>query len=186
MRYIKFSLLLGAAFLTLPACRTIPQNPEQMTCSDLQYLAEESLEKLGLPFFATQVKYPGDWRPYARNSWIKAGSRVRVKINKTDYLQMETLEIGGTIMEQTPYRVRIPVSQCTNANKEPMATLEYKTLLIDSPEKISRSEAVDFKGKESVDYLARLICGFQPLPEIDKTQQMAQKWKNCAADSSSK
>lgn len=63
-------------------------------------------------------------------------------------------------MEQTPYRVRIPVAQCKNANKERMATLEYKNLIIDSPEKISRTEAIDFKGKESVDYLARLICGF--------------------------
>ena len=88
-------------------------------------------------------------------------------------------------MEQTPYRVRIPVAQCKNANKKRMATLEYKNLIIDSPEKISRTEAVDFKGKESVDYLARLICGFQPIPALDKTQIMAQKWKNCAPDSAS-
>ena len=185
MRNKKFFAVTGAALLLLAGCRTIPQNPEQMTCSDLQYLAEESIDKLGLSFFATQVKYPGDWRPFARNQWIKEGSRVRVRDNKRDYLQMEILEIGGTTMEQTPYRVRIPVAQCKNANKERMATLEYKNLIIDSPEKISRTEAVDFKGKESVDYLARLICGFQPIPALDKTQIMAQKWKNCTPDSAS-
>lgn len=108
MRNKKFFAVTGAALLLLAGCRTIPQNPEQMTCSDLQYLAEESIDKLGLPFFATQVKYPGDWRPFARNQWIKEGSRVRVRDNKRDYLQMEMLEIGGTTMEQTPYRVRIP------------------------------------------------------------------------------
>ena len=73
MRNKKFFAVTGAALLLLAGCRTIPQNPEQMTCSDLQYLAEESIDKLGLPFFATQVKYPGDWRPFARNQWIKEG-----------------------------------------------------------------------------------------------------------------
>ena len=51
MRNKKFFAVTGAALLLLAGCRTIPQNPEQMTCSDLQYLAEESIDKLGLPFF---------------------------------------------------------------------------------------------------------------------------------------
>ena len=66
MRNKKFFAVTGAALLLLAGCRTIPQNPEEMTCGDLQYLAEESIDKLGLPFFATQVKYPGDWRLFAR------------------------------------------------------------------------------------------------------------------------
>ena len=86
MRNKKFFAVTGAALLLLAGCRTIPQNPEEMTCGDLQYLAEESIDKLGLPFFATQVKYPGDWRLFARNQWIKEGSRARVRDNKRDYL----------------------------------------------------------------------------------------------------
>lgn len=127
MRNKKFFAVTGAALLLLSGCRTIPQNPEQMTCDDLQYLAEESITKLGLPFFATQVKYPGDWRPFARNQWIKEGSRVRVRDNRRDYLQMEVLEIGGTTMEQTPYRVRIPVAQCKKPTKIRWRRLSTKT-----------------------------------------------------------
>ena len=74
MRNKKFFAVTGAALLLLAGFRTIPQNPEEMTCGDLQCLAEESIDKLGLPFFATQVKYPGDWRLFARNQWIKEGS----------------------------------------------------------------------------------------------------------------
>ena len=44
MRNKKFFAVTGAALLLLAGCRTIPQNPEQMTCSDLQYLAEESID----------------------------------------------------------------------------------------------------------------------------------------------
>lgn len=56
--------MTGIALLLLAGACTIPQNPEEVTCGDLQYLAEESIDKLGLPFFATQVKYPGDWLPF--------------------------------------------------------------------------------------------------------------------------
>lgn len=58
MRNKKFFAVTGAALLLLAGCRTIPQNPEQMTCSDLQYLAEESIDKLGLPFLPLKLNIP--------------------------------------------------------------------------------------------------------------------------------
>lgn len=172
---------LPLIFILFAGCRTIPQNPSEMTCADLEYLADEAAEQSGLPFFATQLKYPGDWRPYGPNNWFKQGSRVRVRENKKDFFQAEVLSISGPLMEQTPYRVRIPVSQCQNAIKTPQGTMEFRNLLIDSPKKISQPVVFDFKGKEPVDYLARLVCGFQPAPAIDKTQTMAQKWQKCTA-----
>lgn len=123
MRNKKFFAVTGTALLLLAGCRTIPQNPEQMTCSDLQYLAEESIDKLGLPFFATQVKYPGDWRPFARNQWIKEGSRVRVRDNKRDYLQMEMLEIGGTTRNK-----RLIVSAFPSHNAKTLIKNEWPLL----------------------------------------------------------
>ena len=97
----------------------------------------------------------------------------------------EILVFHPLTTEQMQKIVGLMCKELVKRAKERMATLEYKNLIIDSPEKISRTEAIDFKGKESVDYLARLICGFQPIPALDKTQIMAQKWKNCTPDSAS-
>lgn len=95
MRNKKFFAVTGAALLLLAGCRTIPQNPEQMTCSDLRILPRNLSINSVSHFLPLKLNYPGDWRPFARNQWIKEGSRVRVRDNKRDYLQMEMLEIGG-------------------------------------------------------------------------------------------
>ncbi len=150
-----------------------------MTCDDLDYLAEQAMESNRLPFFTTQVKYPGDWRPYAPNRWIQEGSRKQVRELRKDYLQMEILEVGDNINDQTPYRVRVLVNTCRDASKKPQGELHLINYLKDAPGKFSQKVPFSFTGQEPQDYLGRLVCGYQKLPDVDREQEMAQRWLQC-------
>ncbi|WP_251570385.1 hypothetical protein [Parasutterella muris] len=174
------SLIFAAiAAVLVSGCRTIPEIPSQMTCDDLDYLAEQAMKSSRLPFFTTQVKYPGDWRPYAPNRWIQEGSRKQVRELRKDYLQMEILEVGDNINDQTPYRVRVLVNTCRDASKKPQGELLLINYLKDAPGKFSQKVPFSFTGQEPQDYLGRLVCGYQKLPDVDREQEMAQRWLQC-------
>ena len=163
----------------MTGCRSIPEQPSLMTCDDLDYIADEQVKSNAIPYFATQTKYPGDWRPYATNAWIREGSRKQVRVARKDYVQMEILSIGSEVSKQTPYRIRIETLVCKNASKKTSGTLYRINFLEDSPEKFSQAVPFSFLGNAPEDFLARLVCGYQKLPEPDKDQIMAQRWKAC-------
>ena len=47
---ISIPFIISAA-VAMTGCRTVPQNSQDMTCEDLNYLADEAVETKGVPFF---------------------------------------------------------------------------------------------------------------------------------------
>ena len=78
---ISIPFIISAA-VAMTGCRTVPQNSQDMTCEDLNYLADEAVETKGVPFFLSQLQYPGDWRTCSETpefiDWIKNESRRRI------------------------------------------------------------------------------------------------------------
>ncbi|MCD8339185.1 MAG: hypothetical protein LUC43_03165, partial [Burkholderiales bacterium] len=92
-----FASAVATAFL-LSSCRTIPSDPEQLTCDDLDYLAAESVKKNKYPFFVSQLTHPADWRVYSFTDsevdWIKNDSRRRMRESKKDWGEVEALRLA--------------------------------------------------------------------------------------------
>ncbi len=154
-----------------------------MTCDDLNYLAEEAIGNNELPFFASQLTYPGDWRTYSNNSefvsWVKYGSRKRVRMKKHDYSELEVLLLDKSTGKQDGFRARISVNECKiNPEKTKSVTIHFRNLHVDEAP-VNRTEKAEFTGTSPLDHLARIICGYQDYPAKNVWEEMAQKWKTC-------
>ena len=55
---ISIPFIISAA-VAMTGCRTVPQNSQDMTCEDLNYLADEAVETKGCRFFFHSSNIPG-------------------------------------------------------------------------------------------------------------------------------
>ncbi len=176
---LSFTLLAAAA---ITGCRTIPQNPEQMTCEDLNYLAEEAVESKNTPFFISQLMYPGDWRTCSATAehidWIKNESRRRVHANGKDWGELVMLRLFVKDNRQEEYKVRTELQYCLNPKPTKDITLHFSELHPDVNDKPFTVEA-NLTGQRPQDKAARILCGYETYPAKSKTDDMAARWKNC-------
>lgn len=175
------SLILLAAG-SLPGCRTVPQDPQLMTCEDLNYLAEEAAEAKETPFFISQLMYPGDWRTSSVTpeyiDWIKNESRRRVHSAGKDWGEIVVLRYYTKENRQEEFKVRALLQQCTKPNAAKDVTLHFSELHPDADEKPFTVEA-KLTGQRPQDKAARVLCGYESYPARSKTDDMARRWKNC-------
>lgn len=170
---------LAVISISLNGCRTVPEHPETLTCSELNSYADTSFGD-DVPFFAPQLRYPGDWRKYAPLSWVKNDSRKRVLYRGVHYMQIEALTISAREpTNQSASRVRVRLSQCRNALNRPEVQMISMSYREDDPASFVRTQTVNLKGHNPEDELARLACGYKTFPPKTNIEKMGQLWKQC-------
>ncbi len=188
-----FSCLLAACETILSAPETqssVYSHPQlsdlkNLSCEDLNPIAEKAFGGKEAHFFVIQLANPGDWRTYSETTdvayFVKNKSRRRLRQSDVDWSEIETLIFNKTSKAQETHRVRIPIEMCTNPPKNNV--VQMVTANVQSEKGASaKTEEVDLAGKAPNDNLARIICGLQDYPEITSWEQAAQKWKRCQTD----
>ncbi len=169
----------------LTGCKTLqpfPDKVEDMTCEQLSQLADQESQKNKLPFYLLQISHPGDWRNICRSEtdqslWIRNGSFRRLRLDKKDYYQAETIAIEIPNKHIAHSILRISASACRA--KSFTGTMTFTNFAKDDPDPFRYNISFNLKGKKDTDRLARILCGYEHIPELDKTEAMAQKWKSC-------
>ncbi len=173
----------AAVSFALTSCRTIPSDPERMSCDDLDYMASESVAKNKYPFFVSQLSHPADWRMYSftdgQVDWIKNDSRRRVRIGKRDWAEVEALRLNTATRAQEYMKVRAPFDQCPQQPVAKSIQLTFTPIQSEEKKVKSTQASANLEGTTSNDQLARLVCGLEDYPEKNKYEVMAQKWKQC-------
>ncbi len=200
MRSLLTIIFTSVFSCLLASCETILSAPEtqssgyshpqlsdfkNLSCEDLNPIAEKAFGGREAHFFIIQLANPGDWRTYGETTdtanFVKNNSRRRLRQGNVDWSEIETLVFNKTSKVQETHRVRIPIEMCTNPPKNNV--VQMVTANIQSEKgTTAKTEEVDLAGKTSNDDLARIICGLQDYPEITSWEQAAQKWKRCQTD----
>ncbi len=190
---IVFSCLLASCetILSVPQAQSsVSSHPQlsdlkNLSCEDLNPIAEKALGGKEAHFFVVQLANPGDWRTYSETDdtacFVKNNSRRRLRQGDVDWSEIETLVFNKTSKTQETHRVRIPIEMCTNPPNTNI--VQMVTVNAQSEKGVSnRTEDVNLAGKNADDNLARIICGVQDYPEISSWEEAAQKWKRCQTD----
>ncbi|MBQ8829921.1 MAG: hypothetical protein IJ022_07525 [Burkholderiaceae bacterium] len=169
----------------LTGCKTLqplPEKVEDMSCEQLSRLADQESQKNKLPFYLLQISHPGDWRNISRaetgkSLWIRNRSFRHLRLNKKDYYQAETIAIDMPSKHITHSSLRVSASACRAKSLE--GTMTFTNFAKDDPAPFTDKVSFNLKGKADTDRLARILCGYEHIPELDKIEAMAQKWKSC-------
>ncbi|ANU65510.1 hypothetical protein [Turicimonas muris] len=178
---ISIPFIISAA-VAMTGCRTVPQNSQDMTCEDLNYLADEAVETKGVPFFLSQLQYPGDWRTCSETpefiDWIKNESRRRIHHAGKDWGELVMLRYFAKDTHQEEYKVRAVLGECLKPKPTKEITLHFIELHPDANDKPFTVEA-NLTGQRPQDKAARILCGYETYPAKSKTDDMAARWKSC-------
>lgn len=184
----SFTLIAaGLAAIALSGCEgigPIPEKVDDMSCTLLTKLADYQVEHKTVPFFLSQLSYPDDWRRIESGGmsdffWLQAGSLKRLKNGKDDIYQITALTATADKYVQTKYRVQVKAGQCKSDTHT--GKLKFLNFAQDNPSPFQFEEDFNLKGNTRNDQVARILCGYEALPELNKVEQMAQKWKSCVS-----